>query len=235
MERHVGALSKRQEFRPATPDRRGGRRSGAAAAARCPRRRTASRRRLPWSACGRACRGCRGPRRSGAGPRRRARRSHTAAATACARAGRCRGAPEALEACERDAASVVVLLGAALQLDVTGDREDPGARAVGREGSDSRDVTVPRRRRRVMPALLDDARQAGAGHGPADVDERVRGPQIDRDVMHAERRPQPPPGHTATVISSDTHPNSVSDDPGRARAIRCVRAREDAHPIRGAV
>ncbi|MCA1683159.1 MAG: hypothetical protein LC685_04120, partial [Actinobacteria bacterium] len=65
--------------------------------------------------------------------------------------------PEALEARERDAAGVVVLLGAALQLDVAVDREDPGARAVGRERTDGRDVTVPRRRRRVMPALLDDA------------------------------------------------------------------------------
>ena len=48
-----------------TPDRRGGRRSGVAAAGRCPSRRTASRRRRPWSACGRAWRGCRDPRRSG--------------------------------------------------------------------------------------------------------------------------------------------------------------------------
>jgi hypothetical protein len=60
---------------------------------------------------------------------------------------------------------VVVLLGAALQLDVAVNREDLGALAVAREGPDGRDVAVPRRRRRVMPALLDDAGQAGAGHG----------------------------------------------------------------------
>jgi len=40
---------------------------------------------------------------------------------------------------------VVVLLAAALQLDVTVDGQDPGALAVAREGSDGRDVTVPRR------------------------------------------------------------------------------------------
>jgi hypothetical protein len=39
--------------------------------------------------------------------------------------------PEPLEARERDAAGVVVLLGATLQLDVAVDREGPGALAVG--------------------------------------------------------------------------------------------------------
>ena len=39
-----------------------------------------------------------------------------------------------------------------------------GALAVAREGSDGRDVAVPRRRRSMMPALRDDdAGQAGAG------------------------------------------------------------------------
>ena len=51
------------------------------------------------------------------------------------------------------------------QLDVAVDVEDPGARAVARERSDGRDVAVPCRRRRVMPALRDDAGEAGAGHG----------------------------------------------------------------------
>jgi len=43
------------------------------------------------------------------------------------------------------------------------DVQDPGARAVAREGSDGRDVTVPRRQRRMLPALRDDAGEAGAG------------------------------------------------------------------------
>jgi hypothetical protein len=59
---------------------------------------------------------------------------------------------------------VVVLLGAARQLDVAADLEDPGALAVARERPDSRDVPIPRRRRRVMPALRDDAGECGAGH-----------------------------------------------------------------------
>jgi hypothetical protein len=73
--------------------------------------------------------------------------------------------PQPLEARERDAAGVVVLLGAAPQLDVAVDREDPGARAVARERSDGPDMAVPRRRRRVMPALRDDAGQPRASHG----------------------------------------------------------------------
>jgi hypothetical protein len=56
--------------------------------------------------------------------------------------------PAQLEARERDAAGVVVLLGAALQIDVAVDLEDPGARAVVRERSDGRAVAVPRRRAR---------------------------------------------------------------------------------------
>jgi hypothetical protein len=52
---------------------------------------------------------------------------------------------------------VVVLLGAAQQLAVAGDLEDPGALALARDRPDGRDVTVPCHRRRVMPALLDDA------------------------------------------------------------------------------
>jgi hypothetical protein len=71
--------------------------------------------------------------------------------------------PEPFEACDRDAAGVVRLLGSALQLDVAVDPEDPGALAVARERPDGRDVAVPRRRRRVMPALRDDAGEAGAG------------------------------------------------------------------------
>ena len=63
-----------------------------AAAGRSQSRRTASRRRRPWSTSGRAWRGFRGPRYRGAGPRRRGRRSRRAAARACVRAGRCRGA-----------------------------------------------------------------------------------------------------------------------------------------------
>jgi hypothetical protein len=51
--------------------------------------------------------------------------------------------PQPLEARERDAADVVVLLGAALQIDVAVDLEDPGVRAVVRERSDGRDVAVP--------------------------------------------------------------------------------------------
>jgi hypothetical protein len=72
--------------------------------------------------------------------------------------------PQPLEARRGDAAGVVVLLGAALQLDVAVDVQDPGALAVAREGSDGRDVAVPCNRRRVMPALRDDAGEAGAGH-----------------------------------------------------------------------
>ena len=72
--------------------------------------------------------------------------------------------PEALEARDRDAAGVVVPLGAALQLYVTADFEDPGVPAVARERPDGRDVAVPGRRRRVMPALLDDAGEAWAGN-----------------------------------------------------------------------
>ena len=83
--------------------------------------------------------------------------------------------PQPLEARHGDAAGVVVLLSAARQLDVAGDREDPGARAVGRKRTDGRDVAVPGRRRRVMPALRDDAGQAGAGHG-ARRRARPRGP-----------------------------------------------------------
>lgn len=93
--------------------------------------------------------------------------------------------PEQLEARERDAAGVVVLLGAALQIDVAVDLEDPGARAVVRERSDGRDVAVPRRRRRVMPALLDDAGEAGAG------DRRVAELVLDGErlaVLRARRR-----------------------------------------------
>jgi hypothetical protein len=71
--------------------------------------------------------------------------------------------PQPLEARRGDAAGVVVLLGAAPQLDVAVHREDPRALAVARERSDRRDVAVPRRRRRVMPALLDDGGEAGAG------------------------------------------------------------------------
>ena len=101
-----------------TPARRAGPRSGAAAAARCLSRRTASRRRRPWSASSSAWRGCRGPRRQaqdlvGAGG---GLVDH--APELAFRAGRRRGAPRALEARERDAAGVVVLLGAALQHDV---------------------------------------------------------------------------------------------------------------------
>ena len=54
---------------------------------------------------------------------------------------------------------MVVRLGSALQLDIAVDLEDPGARAVVRDGSDGRDVAVPRRRRRMMPALHNDARE----------------------------------------------------------------------------
>ena len=56
--------------------------------------------------------------------------------------------------------------------------EDPGALAVARERSDGRDVAVPHRRRRTMPALLDDASQAGAG------DPRVAELGLD-DLPHA--------------------------------------------------
>jgi hypothetical protein len=83
---------------------------------------------------------------------------------------------------------VVVLLGAALQLDVAVDLEDPGARAVARERPNGRDVAVPCRRRRVMPALRDDAGQAGAG------DRRVAELSLDdRErlaVLRAGRRRQ---------------------------------------------
>src|SRR5450755_2715172 len=73
------------------------------------------------------------------------------------------GAPRAARGSRAGCCGVVVLLGAALQIDVAVDLEDPGARAVVRERSDGRAVAVPRRRRRVMPALLDDAGEAGAG------------------------------------------------------------------------
>ena len=74
--------------------------------------------------------------------------------------------PEPLEARERDAAGVVVLLGAARQLDVAGDLEDPGARAVARERSDGRDVAVP-----TSPATRDASaarrRRPGRRRSPA--------------------------------------------------------------------
>jgi hypothetical protein len=73
--------------------------------------------------------------------------------------------PKPLEAGRGDAARVVMLLRPALQLEVAVDRQDPGVRAVARGRSDRRQVTIPCRRRRVTPALLDDAVQAGAGRG----------------------------------------------------------------------
>jgi hypothetical protein len=109
--------------------------------------------------------------------------------------------PQPLEARERDAAGVVVLLGAALQIDVAVDLEDPGARAVVRERSDGRDVAVPRRRRRVMPALLDDAGEAGAG------DRRVAELVFDD-------------GERLAVLRARRSPSSSLWDPSRAVARR---------------
>jgi hypothetical protein len=48
-----------------------------------------------------------------------------------------------LEDLEQDAAGVVVLLSAAVQLDVAVDQKVPGARAVARERPDGRDVAIP--------------------------------------------------------------------------------------------
>ena len=68
-----------------------------------------------------------------------------------------------------------------------------GARAVARERSDGRDVAVPRRRRRVMPALRDDAGQAGAG------DRRVAELVLDdRRVSGGTSRASSAPDRAAT-------------------------------------
>jgi hypothetical protein len=94
--------------------------------------------------------------------------------------------PQSLEARARDAAGVVVLLGAALQLDVAVDRKDPGVLAVARERSDGRDVAVPRRRRSVMPALR-RRRRPGLRRSPAR--RRVRPRRRQRlAVLRAGRR-----------------------------------------------
>ena len=72
------------------------------------------------------------------------------------------------------------------QFDVAGDREHPCALAVARERPDGRDVAVPRRRRRVMPALLDDAREARAGD--RSVAELVLDDHERLAVLRARRR-----------------------------------------------
>ena len=94
--------------------------------------------------------------------------------------------PQPLEACHRDAARVVVLLGAPVEGDLAVDLQQASALAVAREGTHGRDVTVPRRRRRVMPALRDDAGQAGAGHGR--VAELVLEDRERLAVLRARRR-----------------------------------------------
>jgi hypothetical protein len=72
--------------------------------------------------------------------------------------------PRPLEARQRDAARLVVLLRTPVQDDVAVDVQQPVALAAAREGPDRRQMPIPRRRRRVTTALREHTADRRARH-----------------------------------------------------------------------